>query len=84
MANFDLRTQKSQKVALQSVSFNQSIKYVSQKDTEELSIMTIKSDAKFEEKLTCGLKNGVINLLNFNHSTQSLKTRNFLQRSYVP
>ena len=27
------------------------------KNTEELPFMTLKGDAKFEEKLTCGLKN---------------------------
>ena len=33
--------------------------------------MTLKSDAKFEEKLTCGLKNDVRNLANFYQSTQT-------------
>ena len=31
--------------------------------------MTLKSDAKFEEKLTCGLKNDMRNLANFQQST---------------
>ena len=31
--------------------------------------MTIKSDAKFEEKLTLGSKNGMKNLVNFNESS---------------
>ena len=31
--------------------------------------MKLKSDAKFEEKLTCGLKNDMRNLANFHHST---------------
>ena len=31
--------------------------------------MTLKSDAKFEEKLTCGLENDMRNLANFHHST---------------
>ena len=31
--------------------------------------MTLKSDAKFEEKLTCDLKNGMRNLANFHQST---------------
>ena len=32
--------------------------------------MTLKSDAKFEEKLTCGLENDMSNLANFHQSTQ--------------
>ena len=31
--------------------------------------MSLKSDAKFEEKLTCGLKNDMRNLANFHQST---------------
>ena len=31
--------------------------------------MTMKSDAKFEEKLTCGLANEMRNLENFHQST---------------
>ena len=33
--------------------------------------MTLKSDAKFEEKLTCGLKKDLRNLANFHQSTLS-------------
>ena len=32
--------------------------------------MTLKSDAKFEEKLTCGFENDMRNLVNFYHSSQ--------------
>ena len=32
--------------------------------------MTLKSDAKFEEKLTCGLENEMRNMANFHHSTR--------------
>ena len=38
------------------------------KSTEELSFMTLESDAKFEEKLTCGLENNMRNLENFHQS----------------
>ena len=31
--------------------------------------MTLKNDAKFEEKLTCGLTNNRGNLVNFHQST---------------
>ena len=38
--------------------------------TEELSFITLKSDAKFEEQLACGLKNDMRNLADFHQSTQ--------------
>ena len=34
--------------------------------------MTLESDAKFEEKLTCGLENNMMNLANFHQSTRKL------------
>ena len=34
-----------------------------------LCLMTLKSDAKFEKKLTCGLENDMKNLAIFNQST---------------
>ena len=41
-----------------------------EKSTEELSFITFKNDAKFEEKLACGLENEIRNLVNFHESTQ--------------
>ena len=32
--------------------------------------MTLKSDAQFEEKLTCGFENEIRNLINFQQRTQ--------------
>ena len=39
------------------------------KRTEELCLVTLKSNAKFEEKLTLGSENGMRNLVNFNASS---------------
>ena len=39
------------------------------KNTEELCLMTLKSDTKFQEKLTLGSKNDTRNLVNFNASS---------------
>ena len=39
--------------------------------------MTLKSDAKFEEKLTCGLKNDVRNLADFQQSTRKCQNWDF-------
>ena len=43
---------------------------MSLKFTEELSVMTMKNDAKFEEELTCQFKIDIRNLTNFDSSTQ--------------
>ena len=42
--------------------------------------MTLKSDAKFKEKLTCGLKYDIRNLVNFHPTTQ--KSENFTSMGY--
>ena len=39
------------------------------KAPRELSFMTLKSDAEFEEKMTCGLENVMRNMANFHQST---------------
>ena len=39
--------------------------------------MTLKSDAKFEEKLTCGLENDLRNLANFHQSTRNSQNWDF-------
>ena len=43
---------------------------MSLKFTEELCIMTMKNDAKFEEELTCRFKIGMRNLKNFDPNNQ--------------
>ena len=47
------------------------------KNTEKLCLMTLKSDAKFKEKLTLGSKNDVRNLKNFNASSSKSETLQF-------
>ena len=44
-------------------------KVLDEKSTEELSLMTVESDAKFEEKLALGFENDMTNLVNFNMSS---------------
>ena len=45
--------------------------------------MALKSDAKFEEKLTCGFENDMKNLANFYQSTfKNLKIRNCIGSFY--
>ena len=47
------------------------------KNTEKLCLMTLKSDAKFKEKLTLGSKNDVRNLKHFNASSSKSETLQF-------
>ena len=39
--------------------------------------MTMKSHAKFEEKLICGLENDMRNFVNFHQSTQKSQNQDF-------
>ena len=39
--------------------------------------MMLESDAKFEEKVTCGLENDMKNLANFHQSTQKYQNWDF-------
>ena len=68
LTNFHPSTRKSKKFVLIG-SFDQSIYCLSYKSIEELSFMTLKRYANFEEKLTCGLKKDLRNLANFHQST---------------
>ena len=45
--------------------------------------MTLKSDAKFEEKLTCCLENDMRNLANFTKALESVKIGTLI-RSFCP
>ena len=49
----------------------------SQKILEELCVMTLKDDAKFKGKLTCGLKNALRNLIKFHGSSRKSWNSNF-------
>ena len=46
--------------------------------------MTLKSDARFEEKLTCSLVNEIRNLANFHQSTLESVKIVTLKRSFCP
>ena len=43
------------------------------KFTEELCVMTMKNNAKFEEELTFHFKTDILTLTNFNSTTQKSK-----------
>ena len=76
LTNFDSSTWKSKKLCFHGLLVTK-IYNVWAKNVEELSFMTLKSDAKFEEKLTCGLKNDMRNLANFHQSTWKCQNWDF-------
>ena len=55
------------------ILFVQSRKDMTLKFVEELCVMAMKNNAKFEEKLTCHFKTDMRNLMNFHPSTQKSK-----------
>ena len=57
------------KVGLWLESLIQSRKIMTLKFTEELCVMTMNNDAKFEEEMTCRFKIGMSYLTNFDRST---------------
>ena len=59
------KKRKVSKLGLWWESFIQSRKIMSLKFTEESCVMTMKNDAKFEEKSTCRFKIEMANLTNF-------------------
>ena len=68
---------KVSKLELWSDPFVQSKKGMNFKFTEELCVMTMKNNAKFEEELTFHFKTDSRNLTNFDSSTQKSKKMHF-------
>ena len=62
LTNFYLSTQRSQRFLFWWAAFGQSIQCLSWKRTEELSFVTLESDSKFQEELTCQFKIDMKNL----------------------
>ena len=61
------------KLGLRWDPFVQSRQGMTLKITEELCVMTMKNNVKFEEELTCHFKTDVRNLVNFDSSTRKSK-----------
>ena len=68
--NFSPEHLKVSKLGYWSDPFVQSRKGMTLKFTEELCVMTIKNNAKFEEELTCHFKTDIRNLTNSDSSTR--------------
>ena len=74
LADFHQSTWESQNWDLDGILLSEVENvYVSLKFTEELNVMRMKNDAKFEEESTCHFKIDVRNLKNFDSNTQKSK-----------
>ena len=62
---------------LMGLLLSKAYKDLDEKGPTRLCLMTLKSDAKFEEKLTFGSKNGMNNLVNFNASSGKSENLHF-------
>ena len=98
LVNFHASSWKSENLHLMGSFSWKGIKFY-MKSTEELFLMTLESDAKFEEKLALGFKNDMTNLVNFNVNSCKFENLHFdmllssiaykvsakkVQKSYVP
>ena len=76
-------SRKSEILLFDGLLLSKPCKVSAKKSTEELYLKTQKSDVKFNEKLTCGFKYDMRDLVNFHPTTQ--KFENFtLMGSFCP
>ena len=68
LVNFHASRQKSQNLHFDGLLLSKAYKVLVEK-VQKSYLMTLKSDAKFEEILTLGSKNGMRNLVNVNASS---------------
>ena len=80
---FSCKQSKIWKFAYWCAPFDQSIWRFRWKSTKVLCLMTMKSDGKFEEKLTFCLKDDVRNLVNFKVNSGNLHFVIYFCRNYV-
>ena len=75
-------SQKSEILPFEGFGLSNSYK-VSAKKVHKLSLMTLKSDGKFKEKLTCDFKYDIRNLVNFHPTTQKSFLLALFVRNYT-
>ena len=69
LVNFNASSGKPENLHFDEVLFSIAYKVLAKKITEGLSLMTLKIDPNFEEKLSFCLENDMRNLVNFNASS---------------
>ena len=76
LINFNASSSSS--VKIWCATFVECILYLTPKGTEELCVITLQNDTKFEEELTYALKNDMENLANFDATFEGLKNRSLM------
>ena len=77
LVNFNVSCGNSESLHIDVVPFSIAYKVSVKKSTEELSLMTLKKDPNFEEKLTFCSKNDMRKLVNFNSSSGKSENLHF-------
>ena len=73
LVNFNVSSAKCENMHFDTLLLSKVYQLFGQKSTEEFCVVTLKKDAKFEEELTCVLKNDMRNLANFDSTLENLK-----------
>ena len=73
LVNFYASSDKSENLHFDVLLLLKVYYVLSHKSADELCVTTLKNDAKFEEDLTCALKNDMKNLADFIPSLATLK-----------
>ena len=76
MGELSLEHSKSEKLYIDGL-FLSKVYNVSARKFQRNYVMTLKGDAKFKGKLTCGLKNDIRNLVNFHASSRNSESLDF-------
>ena len=77
LVNFHASRRMSEKLHFDWILLSKAYRNLDRQSTEELCFMTLKSDAKFEEKLILGSKNDMRNLVSFNASSGKSENLHF-------
>ena len=77
LVNLNASSGKSENLHFDVLLLSIAYKVLAKKSTEEFSLMTLKSDPNFEEKLTFCLKNDMSNLVNFNAISEKSENVHF-------
>ena len=82
LEKFYMSIQKPEILHFNGLLFSKSNTVSAEKSTEEF-LITLKSDTKFKEKLTCSFKHDIRNLVNF-HPTIQKSENSTLMGSFCP